>query len=181
MIEYFINALNDAEEKTVCYKRDIDSKDNDELVNMYNSCLKMDVVKSYDHILNLVAMQVAFMERFGKSPIYLKKCIVGLTGPIKLSGENYEELSLAYFQETIRISFQHPEYHHPFASIEEKVEILAKNPYRYYLYVNIWIGRNNRRLIELDKLMENALNEEKFELCIRILEVKEMLSELYKD
>ena len=130
MIEYFINSLSDAEEKTLSYKLDLNSKDNAELVNMYNNCLKMDVVRSYDQILHLIAMKVSFMERFGKSPIYLKKCVVGLTVPIMLNGGNYKELHNGSSEETIRISIHHPAYHHPHATIEEKVEILAKDPYR---------------------------------------------------
>ncbi len=181
MIEYFINSLSDAKEKILSYKFELDLIDNADIVNRYNKCLKLDVVRSYDQILYLVAMQISFLDRFGKSPIYLKKCIVGLTFPIMLNEENYKELHLESSEEIIRISINHPAFHHPHASIDQKVEILAKDPYRFYLDTKAWINRSNKRIILLEELMDLALKEEKYELCIRIEEVKEVLSKIYNE
>ncbi|NBU82508.1 MAG: hypothetical protein EBS55_12745, partial [Flavobacteriaceae bacterium] len=65
------------------------------------------------------------------------------------------------------------------ASIEEKVEILASNPFRYYTSPNIWIGRDNSRIEELNSLLKESESKEKFELCSRIVEVKKILSKIY--
>lgn len=64
-------------------------------------------------------------------------------------------------------------------TIEEQVELLATNPYRYYIAPNVWIGRNLSRIKELNGLLRHAEEKEDFELCQRIKEVKNHLISLY--
>lgn len=70
---------------------------------------------------------------------------------------------------------RHPMWEHINASLEEKVEILAKNPYRFYIGPNVWALRNSRQEILEDYLRE-AIAIEDFELCQKIREVKTFLS-----
>ena len=74
----------------------------------------------------------------------------------------------------------HPMYRHINATIEDRVEILAKNPLRYYLKVNVWIGRNMSRIEELDKWIKPANANYQFELSHRITEVREQLIAIYE-
>ena len=68
-----------------------------------------------------------------------------------------------------------PMWNHINAPLKEKVDILAKNPYRFYIGQNVWAHRNSRQ-----KILEDYLNEaialEDFELCQKIKEVKTFLS-----
>lgn len=61
------------------------------------------------------------------------------------------------------------------ASLRDKVEILAKNPYRFYIYPNVWTFRGPARLEILSQFMAEAEAAEDFELCARILEVEKAL------
>lgn len=74
----------------------------------------------------------------------------------------------------------HPMYAHTNASLCEKVEILALNPYRYYVAPNLWIGQNASRIKELDSLLHCAKLEADALLCQRILEVQQQLRVMYK-
>ena len=74
----------------------------------------------------------------------------------------------------------HPMYAHTLASLGEKVEILATNPYRYYVAPNLWIGQNASRIKELDCLLHQAKLEADDLLCQRILEVQQQLRVNYK-
>lgn len=74
----------------------------------------------------------------------------------------------------------HPMYAHIYASLREKVEILATNPYRYYVAPNLWIGQNASRIKELDSLLRQAKLEADDLLCQRILEVEQQLRIKYK-
>jgi hypothetical protein len=74
----------------------------------------------------------------------------------------------------------HPMYAHTNASMREKVEILATNPYRYYVAPNLWIGQNTSRIKELDSLFLQAKLEADDLLCQRILEVQQQLLVKYK-
>jgi hypothetical protein len=74
----------------------------------------------------------------------------------------------------------HPMYAHTNASLREKVEILATNPYRYYVAPNLWIGQNASRIKELDSLLHCAKLEADELLCQRILDVQQQLRETYK-
>lgn len=65
------------------------------------------------------------------------------------------------------------------ATIEEKVEKLASNPIRYYTGPNIWIGRDNSRIEELNSLLKESEYKENFKLCSRIVQVKKILSKIY--
>jgi hypothetical protein len=73
----------------------------------------------------------------------------------------------------------HPMYGHTQASLREKVEILAANPYRFYLAPNLWIGQNASRIKELDRLLHQANLETDDFLCQRIREVQQQLRDLY--
>jgi hypothetical protein len=73
----------------------------------------------------------------------------------------------------------HPMYGHTQASLREKVEILAANPYRFYLAPNLWIGQNASRIKELDRLLHQAKLEDDVTLCHRILEVQQQLRAKY--
>lgn len=73
----------------------------------------------------------------------------------------------------------HPMYTHTQASLREKVEILATNPYRYYVAPNLWIGQNASRIKELDSLLHQAKLEGDDVLCHRILEVQQQLRAKY--
>ena len=64
-------------------------------------------------------------------------------------------------------------------TIEKQVELLATNPYRYYIAPNVWIGRNLSRIKELNGLLKHAEENEDFELCQRIKEVINHLNSLY--
>lgn len=74
----------------------------------------------------------------------------------------------------------HPMYVHTHASLREKVEILATNPFRYYVAPNLWIGQNASRIRELDNLLHQAKLEADELLFQRILEVQEQLRVNYK-
>jgi hypothetical protein len=69
---------------------------------------------------------------------------------------------------------------HIHASLREKVEILATNPYRYYVAPNLWIGQNASRIRELDSLLHHAKLEADEFICERILEVQQQLRVKYK-
>jgi hypothetical protein len=64
-------------------------------------------------------------------------------------------------------------------TIEEQVELLATNPYRYYLAPNVWIGRNLSRIHELEALFKSAEIKGDVLLCNRINEVINYLFNLY--
>ena len=55
------------------------------------------------------------------------------------------------------------------------MEILAKNPYRFYIYPNVWTFRGPKRLEVLSQFLTEAEAAEDFELCARILEVEKAL------
>ena len=74
----------------------------------------------------------------------------------------------------------HPMYAHTHASLREKVEILATNPFRYYVAPNLWIGQNASRIRELDNLLHQAKLEADELLFQRILEVQQQLRVRYK-
>ena len=74
----------------------------------------------------------------------------------------------------------HPMYAHTHASLREKVEILATNPFRYYVAPNLWIGQNASRVRELESLLNEAKLEADDELIQRIQEVQQQLIETYK-
>ena len=74
----------------------------------------------------------------------------------------------------------HPMYAHTLAILGEKVEILATNPYRYYVAPNLWIGQNASRIRELDNLLHQVKLEADELLFQRILEVQEQLRVKYK-
>ena len=74
----------------------------------------------------------------------------------------------------------HPMYGHTQANLQEKVEILATNPYRYYIAPHLWIGQNASRIRELDNLLHQAKLEADELLFQRILEVQEQLRVNYK-
>ncbi len=64
---------------------------------------------------------------------------------------------------------------HFFATDSEKVEIIATDPYRFYLTFNVWKGRGLNRIEILDEILQNAKGKENYVLCERIIEVKELL------
>lgn len=64
-------------------------------------------------------------------------------------------------------------------TIEEQVELLATNPYRYYIAPNVWIGRNYSRIHELNRLFKHAEEKGNSNLCNRINEVKNLLLNIY--
>ena len=74
----------------------------------------------------------------------------------------------------------HPMYAHTHASLRDKVEILATNPFRYYVAPNLWIGQNASRIRELDNLLHQAKLEADELLCQRILEIQQQLRVNYK-
>lgn len=74
----------------------------------------------------------------------------------------------------------HPMYAHIHASMREKVEFLATNPYRYYVASNLWIGQNTSRIKELDSLLHHAKLKADELLCQQILEVQQQLIVKYK-
>jgi hypothetical protein len=70
---------------------------------------------------------------------------------------------------------KHPMWGHINASLEDKVNILIENPYRYYIGQNVWALKNSRQEI-LDDYFQTALAIEKYELCQKIQEVKTFLN-----
>ena len=56
------------------------------------------------------------------------------------------------------------------------MEILSKNPYRFYIYPNVWTFRGPKRLEILSQFLAEAEAVEDFELCARILEVQKALT-----
>ena len=74
----------------------------------------------------------------------------------------------------------HPMYKHVNATLEERVEILAENPFRYYIEINVFSLSNMSRIEEINKCMNQALQEQKYELFKRILEVKKNLIAIYE-
>ena len=69
----------------------------------------------------------------------------------------------------------HPGWKHLNASLRDKVEILAENPYRFYICPNVWTFRGPSRLEVLAEFLTEAEAAEDFELCARILEVEKAL------
>lgn len=77
------------------------------------------------------------------------------------------------------IDQNHPMWDHINASLKGKVDILAKNPYRFYIGPNVWAFRNSRIKILEDYLKEaNALED--YKLCQKIKEVKTFLGFINK-
>ena len=70
----------------------------------------------------------------------------------------------------------HGGWRHLNASLEEKVEILSENPYRFYIYPNVWTFRGEARIKLLEDCLKEAERLERFELCKRILEVRTQLT-----
>ena len=70
----------------------------------------------------------------------------------------------------------HGGWRHLNASLEEKVEILSKNPYRFYIYPNVWTFRGEARIKLLEDFLREAERLERYELCARILEVHAQLT-----
>ena len=70
----------------------------------------------------------------------------------------------------------HPGWKHLNASLRDKVEILAENPYRFYIYPNVWVLPGPTRLEILSGFLAEAEAAEDFELCTRILEVEKALA-----
>ena len=70
----------------------------------------------------------------------------------------------------------HPGWKHLNASLRDKVEILAKNPHRFYIYPNVWVLPGPTRLEVLSEFLAEAEAAEDFELCARILEVEKALT-----
>jgi hypothetical protein len=64
---------------------------------------------------------------------------------------------------------------HLHASLEEKIEILSHNPSRFYIYEDVWVPQGEERLKVLGELLQEAIAEEKYELCQKIVELKEVL------
>ena len=60
-------------------------------------------------------------------------------------------------------------------SLEDRVEILAKDPVRFFTSANVWCGRGEYRLEILDGYLDEALEDEKYELCHRIRQVQRLL------
>jgi len=69
----------------------------------------------------------------------------------------------------------HPGWKHLNASLRDKVEILAKNPHRFYIYPNVWVLPGPTRLEVLAEFLAEAEAAEDFELCARMLEVQKAL------
>ena len=61
-------------------------------------------------------------------------------------------------------------WNHINASLKEKVNILAKNPYRFYIRPNVWVLRNSRQEI-LDDYLKEAIAHKDSELCQNIRQV----------
>ena len=66
------------------------------------------------------------------------------------------------------------------ASLRDKVDILAKNPCRFYIYPSVWTFRGPTRLAILSQFLTEAEAAEDFELCARILEVEKALKGISK-
>lgn len=64
--------------------------------------------------------------------------------------------------------------------IAEKVALLASNPYRYYTAPGVALERNESRITELDRLLDEAKALNDFDLCKAIVEVKQQLYALYR-
>ncbi len=60
-------------------------------------------------------------------------------------------------------------------SLEDRVEILARDPVRYFTSSNIWCERGESRLEILDEYLGEALKDEKYGLCHRIRQVQRLL------
>ena len=65
----------------------------------------------------------------------------------------------------------HPGWKHLNASLRDKVEILAENPYRFYIAPNVWTFRGEARVRLLQDWLKEAEQLEQYELCSRIVEV----------
>lgn len=65
------------------------------------------------------------------------------------------------------------------STIEERVELLYSNPYRFYISPFIWTMRGSSRTDELYVLFDKAYNQKKFKLCRRIIEAIEVLNMTY--
>lgn len=60
-------------------------------------------------------------------------------------------------------------------SLEDRVEILARDPVRYFTSSNVWCERGESRLEILDEYLGEALKDEKYGLCHRIRQVQRFL------
>lgn len=81
--------------------------------------------------------------------------------------------------EVIGFSFTHPGANHVYESLENRVEMIAEDPYRWYVSDVLWIHRGAMRLEHLDHLRTYASEASKEALCARIDEVKGMLERKY--
>jgi hypothetical protein len=66
-------------------------------------------------------------------------------------------------------------YSHYSSPIEERVEILAQDPVRFFLSQTVWCERGEQRIDILEGYLEHCIKTEKYELCIRIREVQRLL------
>jgi hypothetical protein len=60
-------------------------------------------------------------------------------------------------------------------SIEERIEILAQDPYRFYLAPTVFYYRGEQRIDLLDQYLDECIMNEKYELCSRIRKVQRLL------
>lgn len=64
---------------------------------------------------------------------------------------------------------------HIFATDEEKVNIIAQDPYRFYISINVWILRGENRFDVLDEIFHRAVERSDYQFCNKIIEVKDEL------
>lgn len=75
---------------------------------------------------------------------------------------------------------EHPMWRHINASLSEKIKTLKENPFRFYVAENVWVPRQNRMGI-LNIYLKEAIEDQKYELCRIINELKLFLSALYDE
>ena len=73
---------------------------------------------------------------------------------------------------------EHPMWRDINASLAEKIKTLKENPFRFYVAENIWVPRQNRIKLLKDHL-EEAIDDEDYELCRTIHELIVFLTALY--
>ena len=72
---------------------------------------------------------------------------------------------------TKKIDRNHPSWAHINATDKEKLNIISKNPYRFYITERIWLPRGYSRINWLKKMLEKSIQEENYKRCEKIKKI----------
>lgn len=83
-MEYVYHGREDHKTVIENYKKNLEAKTLEELVESYNGQVRCGIVGVHRQALYLMALRQEFKERLKESPVYLLNHILGLAGPIEI-------------------------------------------------------------------------------------------------